>query len=130
MSARTHGINLNFEALSKYGINSHRKAISIVLKAGKSRPKCLSGNFTKESLDHWSNPDGKNFFLNFSLNITMENQNTQDGHQTEDEGNDDQNSTLTVEIQNDDMQEDLPLISGQNSVVSEVSLYATENEKF
>ena len=117
VSCRTHGISL-----------------SKALKAGKSRPKCLSSDFSKESLGYWSNPDGKEFFSNFSLNVTMENQNIQDGHQMDDErnddNNDDNNSTLTVENQNDDIQEDLPLDSGQNSVVSEVSLDATETENF
>ena len=60
----------------------------------------------------------------------MESQNKQDGCQSDDEAIDDLNSTLTVEAQNDEMQEDLPLNSGQNSVVFEVSLHANEMKNF
>ena len=55
----------------------------------------------------------------------------QDGHQMDDEEND-HNSMITVDNQNNEGHDDLPLNSGQNSVVSvsEVSLHATETENF
>ena len=81
-------------------------------------------------MGYWSDPDGKEFFSNFSLNVTMEDQNAPNGHQSDNDFIDDQNSTLTVENQNEEMQHYLPLNSGQNSVVSEVSFHTTENENF
>ena len=55
---RMHRISLDFKALNRYSINSNRKAISKAQKAGKSRPKCLSSDFSKESLGDLSITDG------------------------------------------------------------------------
>ena len=66
VSGRTHGISLDFEALNKYGVDSNRKTVSKACKTEKSRPKCLSNDFSKESLGYWSDPDGKEYFSNFS----------------------------------------------------------------
>ena len=52
VNGRTHGINLDFEALNKYGVNSNRKTVTRPIKSGKSRPKCLSDDFSKESLGY------------------------------------------------------------------------------
>ena len=129
VNSRTCGISLDFEALNKYGIDSNRKTVSRPVKSKKSRPKFLSDEFSKESLGYWSDPDGKEYFSNFSSKVTSMEQAEQDGHQTDDEEND-HNSTTTVDNQNDEGQDDLPLNLGQNSVVSEISLHAIGTENF
>ena len=57
------------------------------MKAGKSKPKAL--------LDSWSDPDGKEYFSNFSSKYIMS-----DDVKNQDGGSDaeDQNSTLIAEI--------------------------------
>ena len=123
MSRRTHGVSLDFEALSHYGVDSNKKAITKAIKAGKSKPKALVDSFDKENLGYWSDPDGKEYFSNFSskciVSDNMKNQNG--GSDTED-----QNSTLIAEIGGGDANEELN--SGQNSVVSEVSLVAKDDD--
>ena len=71
MLSRTCGVSLDFEALSQYGIDSNKKAITKAIKAGKSKPKALVDSFDKENLGYWSDPDGKEFFSNFSSKCIM-----------------------------------------------------------
>ena len=52
MSSRTHGVSLDFQALSHYGIDSNKKAITKAVKAGKSKPKALVDSFDKETLGY------------------------------------------------------------------------------
>ena len=72
---RMHGISLDFEALNKFSLDSNRK---VQCKARRSREDCsksLSDQFGKEGLGYRSNPDGNNYFKNFS----MENSDKQNG---------------------------------------------------
>ena len=80
MLSRTHGVSLDFEALSHYGVDSNKKGISKAAKAGKSKPKSLADSFEKENLGYWSDPDGKEYFSNFSSkSIMSEDAKNQDG---------------------------------------------------
>ena len=118
-----HGISLDFEALSWYSIDSNKKAITKAIKAGKSKPKALVDSFDKENLGYWSDPDGKEYFSDFSSKCIVS-----DDAKNQNGGSDaeDQNSTLIAKIGGGDAAEDLN--SGQNSVVSEVSLVAKDND--
>ena len=123
MSSRTCGVSLDFEALSRYGIDSNKKALTKAMKSGKSKPKALVDSFDKKNLGYWSDPDGKEYFSNFSSKCIMsEDAKIQDGG-SDDE---DQNSTLTAEIGSGDANEDIN--SGQNSVVSKVLLVAKDDD--
>ena len=122
MSGRMCGVSLDFEALSCYGVDSNKKAISKAVKSGKSKPKSLADSFEKENLGYWSNPDGKEFFSTFRSKISMsEDTKNQDGSRSEE---DDQNSMLVPELGNGDNNEKLQ--SEQNSVISEISLNAKD----
>ena len=52
MSSRMCGVSLDFEALSRYSIDSNKKAITKAIKAGKSKPKSLVDSFDKENLGY------------------------------------------------------------------------------
>ena len=112
MSSRTHGVSLDFKALSHYGVDSNKKAITKAMEQGKSKPKALVDSFDKENLGYWSDPDAKEYFSNFSSKCIMS-----DDVKNQDGGSDaeDQNSTLIAEIDSGDANEDIN--SGQNSVV-------------
>ena len=92
------------------------------MKAGKSKPKALVDSFDKENLGNWSDPDCKEYFSNFSSKCIMS-----DDVKNQDGGSDteDQNLTLIAKIGSGDANEDIN--SGQNSVVSEVSLVAKDD---
>ena len=123
MSSRMCGVSLDFKALSCYGIDSNKKAIMKAIKAGKSKPKALVDSFDKENLGYWSDPDGKEYFSNFSSKCIMsDNTKNQNGRSDAE----DQNSTLIAKIGSGDANEELN--SGQNSVVSEVSLIAKDDD--
>ena len=123
MSSRTHGISLDFKALSRYGLDSNKKAITKAMKAGKSKPKALVDSFDKENLGYWSDPDGKEYFSKFSSKYIMSDDvKYQDGSSD----TEDRNLTLIAEIGSRDANEDIN--SGQNSVVSEVSLVAKDDD--
>ena len=119
-----HGVSHDFQALNHCGIDSNKKAISKAAKAGKSKPKSLTDSFEKENLGYWSNPDGKEYVSNFSLKINM----SKDAKNKDSGGSDedDQNSTILLEISNGDNNEVLD--SRQNSVISEILLNAKEDD--
>ena len=120
---RTRGISLDFEALSKFGLDSNRKIMQN--KSKRSRKDCsksLSDQFGKESLGYWSDQDGNNYFENFSM------QNSDTGKQNGDLSDENQDLTLTQEKANEqEVDENETQKSGQNSVVSDaVSLHALD----
>ena len=117
------GVSLDFKALSRYGVDSNKKAITKAIKAGKSKPEALVDSFDKENLGNWSNPDGKEYFSNFSSKCIMS-----DDVKNQNGGSDaeDQNLTLIAKIGSGEAAEELD--SGQNSVVSEVSLVAKDDD--
>ena len=123
MSSRTRGVSLDFKALSHYGVDSNKTAITKAIKAGKSKPKALVDSFDKENLGYWSDPDSKEYFSNFSSKCIMSDDvKNQNGSSDAEE----QNSTLIAKTGSRDANEELN--SGQNSVVSEVSLVAKDDD--
>ena len=66
-SMRTRGVSVDFECLSRYGVDSNRKIITNKgIRPSKNRVKCLENAFEKESIGFWEDADGKNFLSNFS----------------------------------------------------------------
>ena len=119
---RTRGISLDFEALSKFGLDSNQKIMNKSKRSRKDCSKSLSDQFGKESLGYWSNPDGNNYFENFS----MENSDT--AKQNGNSSDKNQDLTLMQEKANEqEVDENETQKSGQNSVVSDaVSLHALD----
>ena len=67
-SNRTRGVNLDFEALSRYGVDSNKKIMTKAVKAAKIKPKALSSCFEKDDMKYWSDPTGVNFISHSSAN--------------------------------------------------------------
>ena len=121
---RTCGISLDFEALNKFGLDSNRKIQHKSRRSRKDCSKSLSDQFGKESLGYWSDPDGNNYFENFS----MENSDRSTGRQNGDSSDENQDLTFTQEKANEqEVDDNETQKSGQNSVVSDaVSLHAVD----
>ena len=67
-SNRTRGVNLDFGALSRYGVDSNKKILTKAVKAAKMKPKSLGSCFEKDDMNYWSDPTGVNFLCHSSVN--------------------------------------------------------------
>ena len=67
-SNRTRGVNLDFRALSRYGVDSNKKILTKTAKAAKMKPKALGSCFDKDDMNYWSDPTGVNFICHSSVN--------------------------------------------------------------
>ena len=67
-SNRTRGVNLDFGALSRYGVDSNKKILTKTAKAAKIKPKSLGSCFEKDDMNYWSDPTGVNFLCHSSVN--------------------------------------------------------------
>ena len=72
MSHRTHGVSMDFQALSKFGIDSNKKIIQRPVLKPIKREK-LHLDLTKQELGFWDDANGFEFCKSFdNCSIDME----------------------------------------------------------
>ena len=98
-SNKTRGVKVDFEALSRYGIDSNRKILTKkAIKANQIKPKCLDKLLETDKYGYWSDPAGEIFLSDFSSDMGSPDRKTSRPRSNESASEDEQeNKTITNE---------------------------------
>ena len=67
---KTRGIKLDFEALSRYGVDSNKKVLTKkATRANQIKPKSLGDLVETDKFGYWSDPAGEKFLSDFSSDM-------------------------------------------------------------
>ena len=131
---KTRGIKLDFEALSRYGVDSNKKILpKKSSKANQIKPKCLGSLIENDGMGYWSDPSGEKFLSDCSTEMASPDRSkTPQGSESDEER---ANKTLTnnesdAEASQDghDSQDEsktsTPVVDGSQKSDDQISLHA------
>ena len=130
---KTRGIKLDFEALSRYGVDSNRKIMSKKnSRANQIKPKCLGNLIENDAMGYWSDPSGEKFLSDCSTEMASPDR-SRSQHESESDEEKEANKTITnneseaegsQEDSHDESKTSSPVVDGSQKSEDQVSLHA------